>query len=240
MTPARQRTIGVGLAAAVISAWAALHVWSVFFLRLDGTGLMLAPWLVAALTWLSVGLFIVAHDAMHRSLAPDRPGLNRAIGTLCLVIYAGFWFDRLLPKHHQHHRAPGSEADPDFHPGAPTRFWPWYLRFFREYFGWRELAWVASLSAVYILALRAPLANVWLFWAAPALLSSLQLFAFGTWLPHRHEGEGAPGFADHHHARSNRMPRWLSLLTCFHFGGFHHEHHTHPHLPWWRLPEARA
>jgi beta-carotene ketolase (CrtW type) len=240
VTPARQRNIGVGLAAAVIAGWALLHVWSVFFLRFEGAALLLAPLVAAVLTWLSVGLFIVAHDAMHRSLAPDSPGLNRGVGTLCLVIYAGFWFDRLLPKHHAHHRAPGSDADPDFHADAPTRFWPWYLRFFREYFGWRELAWVATVSAVYILVLRAPLVNVWVFWAAPALLSSLQLFTFGTWLPHRHEVEGQPGFIDQHRARSNQMPRWLSLLTCFHFGGFHHEHHTHPHLPWWRLPEARS
>ena len=236
MTHARQSAVGLTLASAVIGGWAALHGWAVFFLRPEGAGWLVAPLLIAVLTWLSVGLFIVAHDAMHRSLAPDRPGLNRAVGTLCLLIYAGFAFGKLLPKHHEHHRSPGSADDPDFDAEHPGRFWPWYLRFFRTYFGWREFAWVAAVSAVYILVLRAPLLNVWLFWAAPALLSSLQLFAFGTWLPHRHGGD----FPDHHNARSNRMPRWLSLLTCFHFGGFHHEHHTHPHLPWWRLPEARA
>lgn len=236
MTQARQTMVGLALAGAVIGGWAAIHGWAVFVFDPTGWGWAVAPFLIAGLTWLSVGLFITAHDAMHRSLAPTWPGVNRAVGRLCLLIYAGFWFDRLLPKHHQHHRAPGGAEDPDFHPEHPTRFWPWYGRFFREYFGWREFAWVALVSAVYILVLGAPLANVWLFWAAPALLSSLQLFAFGTWLPHRH-GEA---FLDHHHARSNAMPRWLSLLTCFHFGGFHHEHHTHPHLPWWRLPGARS
>ena len=236
MTPARQRSIGLAIAAALIGAWTALHVWGVFFLPLEGWGRLAAAPVIGALTWLSVGLFITAHDAMHRSLAPDRPAANRMVGAACLLIYAGFGFGSLLPKHHQHHRAPGTAADPDFHPDHPTRFWPWYARFFREYFGWRELAWVSAVSSFYVLVLRAPLANVLLFWAAPALLSSLQLFAFGTWLPHR-RGEDFP---DHHQARSNRMPRWLSLLTCFHFGGYHHEHHTHPHLPWWRLPEARA
>ena len=32
----------------------------------------------------------------------------------------------------------------------------------------------------------------------------------------------------------------LSLLTCYHFGGYHHEHHLHPGVPWWRLPGTRA
>ena len=235
MTPARQTGIGLALSGAVMASWAGLHVYGVFFWEPTFAGLLLAPLLVLALTWLSVGLFITAHDAMHGTLAPGRPHLNRAVGAACLLIYAGFWFDALLPKHHAHHRQPGTADDPDFHPDRPTAFWPWYLRFFREYFGWRELAWVAGVSALYVMVLRAPLVNVWLFWAGPALLSSLQLFAFGTWLPHRHGDD----LVDHHRARSNDLPKWLSLLTCFHFGGYHHEHHTHPQLPWWRLPEAR-
>jgi beta-carotene ketolase (CrtW type) len=235
VTRARQTATGLAIAGGVLAAWVGLHVYGVFFWTPTSAGLILAPLIVLALTWLSVGLFITAHDAMHGTLAPGRPGVNRAAGAVCLLIYAGFWFDALLPKHHAHHRAPGTAADPDFHPDAPTSFWPWYLRFFREYFGWRELLWVSGVSAVYILLLRAPLLNVWLFWAGPALLSSLQLFTFGTWLPHR-DGED---LVDHHRARSNGLPQWLSLLTCFHFGGFHHEHHAHPSLPWWRLPEAR-
>ena len=31
-------------------------------------------------------------------------------------------------------------------------------------------------------------------------------------------------YPDAHRARSNDMPTWLSLITCFHFG-YHHEHH---------------
>ena len=73
---------------------------------------------------------------------------------------------------------------------------------------------------------------VLLFWGVPAILSSLQLFAFGTWLPHR---RGEQPFADRHRARSSGFGWFASLLTCFHFG-YHHEHHDMPHLPWWRLP----
>jgi beta-carotene ketolase (CrtW type) len=34
------------------------------------------------------------------------------------------------------------------------------------------------------------------------------------------------------------MPEIVSLLTCFHFAGFHREHHEQPHVPWWRLPRV--
>jgi beta-carotene/zeaxanthin 4-ketolase len=87
-----------------------------------------------------------------------------------------------------------------------------------------------------LLVLGAQLANVLLFWALPALLSALQLFTFGTYLPHR---PAPPGFADRHNARSNDYPWLVSLLTCFHFG-YHHEHHLSPGTPWWRLPTLRA
>ena len=72
-----------------------------------------------------------------------------------------------------------------------------------------------------------------LFWAAPAVLSAVQLFYFGTYLPHRRE---AQDFADQHRTRTNEFPAIISLLTCFHFG-YHHEHHSHPSAPWWRLPD---
>ena len=76
-----------------------------------------------------------------------------------------------------------------------------------------------------------------LYWAVPSILASIQLFVFGTWLPHRTD-DYAP-FADSHNARSPAMSDTLSLLTCYHFGGYHHEHHLHPSVPWWRLPSTR-
>ncbi len=94
---------------------------------------------------------------------------------------------------------------------------------------------LAVLTWTYILVLGAPVQNVLLFWALPAVLSSLQLFIFGTYLPHVPDD---PAFNDRHNARSNDYPAWLSLLTCFHFG-YHHEHHLYPGVPWWRLPKAR-
>ena len=234
MSTARQSWIGVGLALAIIAAWLALHVGGVFFYSFEAWGWAPAVALIAASCWLSVGLFIVAHDCMHGSLAPGRPGLNAWIGRAALFIYAGFSFDRLRAKHFEHHRQPGTEHDPDFSAAHPTRFWPWYANFFRQYFGWRELAILSVASAVYLM-LGAPYANLLLFWALPAILSSMQLFMFGTYLPHRH----APlPFGDDHRARSNDYGWLVSLLSCFHFG-YHHEHHLAPHQPWWRLPSER-
>jgi beta-carotene ketolase (CrtW type) len=232
---ARQTAIGLSLAAAIVLAWAALHVGSVFFLTLEGAGLAAAPLLVLALCWLNVGLFIVAHDAMHGSLAPGRPRMNLWTGRLALALYAGFSFDRLRAKHFEHHRSPGTADDPDFDADHPSAFWPWYLAFFRQYFGWRELAVLTALVGIYILLLGAPYPNLLLFWALPAILSSLQLFLFGTFLPHR---SGADPFSDRHRARSSDHGRLTSLLTCFHFG-YHHEHHRSPATPWWRLPAER-
>lgn len=234
LPPALQRVAGLTLAALIVGAWATLLALALFVVRLDGGNPLPALPLVAALTWLDVGLFIVAHDAMHGSLAPGRPRLNRALARLCLALYAGFALAPLARRHAQHHRHPGTADDPDFHP-APRRFWPWYLAFMRRALGWREVVAPVSIFLLLTLGLHAPLANVLLFWALPALLSSLQLFAFGTWLPHRLADDG---FADAHRARSSRWAPWATLLACFHFG-YHLEHHLRPDAPWWRLPAMR-
>ena len=95
---------------------------------------------------------------------------------------------------------------------------------------------MTAVLVAYLL-MGAHVANLILFWAVPAILSALQLFVFGTWLPHRHH-RTAESFPDHHNARTIPMPWIASLLTCFHFG-LHHEHHLSPTTPWWRLPEMR-
>ncbi|AEG91850.1 fatty acid desaturase [Ramlibacter tataouinensis] len=235
----RQAAVGLLLASLILSGWLALHLWGVFFFPLHGAWLWVAPLQVALQTWLSVGLFIVAHDAMHGSLAPGHARLNRAIGQLCVGAYAGFSYGRLHACHHRHHAAPGTPQDPDFHAERPQAFGPWFLRFFLSYFGWRELALLTLGVGAYLLA-GARLPNLLLFWALPALLSALQLFIVGTWLPHRHRAGQDPArdFVDPHRARTLDLPWLASLLACFHFG-LHHEHHRAPHVPWWRLPAER-
>lgn len=235
MSVARQTAVGLTLAALIVGGWLALHVWGVFLHKWTPAGIAAAPVLIALQSWLGAGMFIVAHDAMHGSLAPGRPRVNAVLGQLAVGLYAAFPYRKLHDAHHAHHRAPGSDKDPDFHPDQPRAFGAWYLRFFRTYFGWREFATVTVVLALYLFAFRVSPLNAALFWGLPAILSSLQLFTFGTWLPHRHTDQP---FADRHNARTLEFGWLASLLTSFHFG-YHREHHLSPGTPWWRLPRVR-
>lgn len=236
MSPKRQAIIGLLLSGLIAGSWLAINVATVFSLDIAAQPIWLLALLVVVQCWLSVGLFIIAHDAMHGTLVPFRPRINALLGQVALALYAGFRFAPLNHAHHAHHRHAGTAADPDFNDRPPHAFWPWYVAFMRHYFGWREALTISALVGVYVVAFGAAPANVVLFWAVPAIASSLQLFTFGTWLPHK--PDPATPFVDRHRTRTNAFPAWLSLLTCFHFG-YHHEHHEQPSLPWWRLPAAR-
>lgn len=233
VTAAQQTRIGLSLAVAVIAAWLVLHVVGVFFWTWSPSTALLAVPVVLLQTWLSTGLFIIAHDAMHGSLAPGRPKLNHALGTLCLALYAQLSFKALLPKHFEHHRYPGSEHDPDFDANNPRRALPWLMKFFFGYYSHGQILRLTLLVLIYTFVLGAPYLNLIVFWAVPALLAVGQLFYFGTYLPHRH---GDDAFADRHNARNAPFSPLVSLVTCFHFGGFHHQHHLSPGTPWWQLP----
>lgn len=234
--PTRQAIVGVTLASAVTSAWLALHVFAIHVFEVTWATLPLVPVMTLALCWLSVGLFIISHDAIHGSLAPGRPKLNHAFGWLVSTLYAGFDYDRLKRNHDRHHAAPGTESDPDFSVTHPREFVPWFKEFFLRHFGLRPLIFVNTVVAIYWLVLGAPMVNLVLFYGMPALGSAVQLFYFGTYRPHRHEGDT---FSDEHRTRSSGYGWLKSLLTCYHFG-YHHEHHLYPHEPWWRLPARRG
>lgn len=227
-----QGALGASLAMMIMSAWAFFHIYAVFFTH--GWGVMRVLLLVALLTWLNVGLFIVAHDAMHRSLVPQHPRINLWFGRIALALYAAFSFDRLKALHLDHHRFSGSHEDPDFNMNHPRNFWLWYGEFMRRYFGAKEFLILCVPVSVYLL-LGARVENILCFWAAPAALSSMQLFYFGTFLPHR---VGDEAFPDAHNARTTQFNWLFSFMTCFHFG-YHHEHHLSPYLPWWALPSER-
>lgn len=227
--------VGLLLAAAIVVSWLFLHIYGVFFFDFGTTSFLIAAAAITILCWLYVGLFIVAHDCMHGSLVPGQAEANRWIGQLCVGLYAGFSYDSLHRKHMLHHRHSGTADDPDFADRPPSSFAAWYREFMAEYLTPAELVVMAVQGTIYLAILRADMLNVAVFWVLPALLSSVQLFLFGTYLPHR---PGHAGFDDRHNARSNDYPAWLSLLTCFHFG-YHHEHHLRPGEPWWRLPVVR-
>lgn len=228
----QQMNLGPLYAGLIFAVWTLVHIYSVFFHSLAAPIWQTAG-LIAVQCWLYTGLFIVAHDTMHGSLTPGKERLNAIIGTSILFVYAGFNWRKMRAAHQDHHQFSGTEKDPDFNAGNPRAFWPWYIKFFLTYFGPRQVLILVGFTILYIL-LGAAYINTIVMWAIPAVLSSVQLFYFGTYLTHRH----AEAFPDEHNARTNDFGRITSLFTCFHFG-YHHEHHLFPHEPWWRLPQKK-
>jgi beta-carotene/zeaxanthin 4-ketolase len=231
----RQSAIGLLFAATLFATWIVVHFWAMFAFTMGWHNWPLVPLIFALQCWLSVGMFIVAHDAMHGSLAPGQPRLNSAIGAILLFFYAGFGWKKMRDAHFDHHRHVGSARDPDFNVDNPKDFWPWYAVFLKRYFGWQSMLFVWSVVLVYYFIADVPAQNIALLYGFPAIASSLQLFYFGTYQPHRHEE--AP-FPDHHGSRTNDYGTLTSLFSCFHFG-YHHEHHLSPATPWWGLPQRR-
>ncbi len=225
---------GVAISLLIISVWAIGTVLLMTRVSIDRLPLWCAIVAILWQTFLYTGLFINAHDAMHGAILPNHDRFNTAIGTFALLAYGLFSYKQLLKAHRQHHHHPASDLDPDFHNGKATGAIGWYLYFMRRYWSWsRFLAQVTTFHILHLLV-GIPEANLILFWIVPSLLSSLQLFYFGTYLPHR---EPQDGYADKFRAQSNYRPLWWSFLSCYHFG-YHHEHHRYPNLTWWQLPKA--
>ncbi len=233
-SPSSDATIGLTFAGLMFGVWIGVHIWAMFFFTIRLANWPLVAAAIALQCWLSVGMFIVAHDAMHGSLAPGRHRTNAAIGTITLFLYAGFGWRRMRDAHFAHHRHVGSADDPDFNAEDSRSFWPWYTLFLKRYFGLQSVAFISTIVIGYFFVLNVPLQNITLLYAVPAIASSLQLFYFGTYLPHRHDDSG---FYDKHNARTNDFGVIASLFSCFHFG-YHHEHHLAPGTPWWALPQA--
>jgi beta-carotene ketolase (CrtW type) len=226
--------VGVALAALIIGLWAiSLLVW--LRIEISTDNLWWIPAAVAVQTFLYTGLFITAHDAMHGTVCPASRRLNRLIGQLSVGLYALFSYKMLRRKHHAHHAHPVSADDPDFHHRRNDHFWPWYLRFLREYVRWPQILGMALVYNILLHLMGVAALNLNLFWVLPALLSTGQLFFFGTYLPHRGP---ASKFRDDHRAATSEYGALASFITCYHFG-YHWEHHHRPDTPWWRLPALR-
>ena len=228
--------IGLLAASVIIAVWGASLV---FLITRDNNQLhpLLIPIAILWQTFLYTGLFITAHDAMHGTVVPANRKMNNAIGTFVVFIYALFSYKNLLNKHWDHHKYPASQRDPDFNDGIHKNFFQWYVRFIRNYITWKQIVGMAIVFNVLLHLFHISILNLLLFWVTPSLLSTFQLFYFGTFLPHR---ETAEGYKDKYRARSVRLPAILSFLTCYHFGGFHWEHHAYPNVAWWNLPMTRT
>lgn len=236
----KQMMVGLGLVAGIVGIWLGIHIYAMFFYRIDGSNWFLVPLIFAAQCWLSVGMFIAAHDGMHGSLAPGKKWLNESIGAFLLAFYAGFGWKKMRNAHWDHHKYSGTARDPDFDAENPAHFGRWYITFLKRYFGWQSIIYVFTVVTIYWLVFDVPVVNIVLLYGFPAITSSFQLFYFGTFRPHRHEFVTLQEshFADRHNARSNDYGPLASLLSCFHFG-YHHEHHLSPQTPWWALPRLR-
>lgn len=219
-----QSNTGVLIAFLVISSW----MISLFFLltwQFSWTN-PLVYLMILVQMHLYTGLFITAHDAMHGTVSASG-GINFFIGQVCTALYASFSFSKLNKKHHEHHRHVHTENDPDFHEG---NFLSWYIKFLKEYISvWQILA----MALIYnVLKFWVDEPNLLLFWVLPSLLSTLQLFYFGTWLPHHGSHDNL------HQSRSQSKNHLKAFFSCYFFG-YHYEHHDAPWLPWWRLWQAK-
>jgi len=233
---ALQGAIGLALAACIAGSWLGIHAYAMYVFELTWANWQFARVMAAMQVWLSVGVFIVCHDAMHGSLVPGQPRANATIGAVLLFLYAGFAWTKIRDAHFNHHKLAGRAGDPDFDEEHPSDFLRWYWTFFKRYFGWQSLIYVHTVVAIYWFVFDIPFIQIFVLYGAPALLSSLQLFYFGTFRPH-YTCENKP-FADRHNTRSDAFGTLASLATCFHFG-YHLEHHRRPDVPWWALPGAR-
>jgi len=225
---------GIAIASTIIGLWT-INLVIGLSLDLSKASYPYIAAIVSLQAFLFTGLFITAHDAMHRSLIPQNSQLNDQIGALTCFLYLFFSYKKLLKNHWLHHRHPATTNDPDFHNGEHTHPVLWYSNFIKRYFGWEQ---VIGISIYYYGAqylLHIPVANLVWFWIVPSILSSLQLFYFGTFLPHR---ELPSGYGNSHRARSNNLSTLMSFLSCYHFG-YHEEHHEYPAIPWWQLPTVR-
>ncbi len=211
-----------------------------FCLQLDLLSLPLPVILLLILgrTFLHTGLFIVSHDAAHGTLYASNPRWNHRLGAVAIAIYALLPYAKFVQSHRLHHSIPGRVGDPDYHDGQNSHPVQWYLKFMTGYLDRHQslqvFVWFTVIFHLVRLGLGVNALNILCFWVLPILLSSMQLFFFGTYLPHR---EPKTGYTNRHHAQSSPFPEWLSFITCYHFG-YHWEHHEYPHTPWFALPSV--
>ncbi|MCX6139410.1 MAG: fatty acid desaturase [Candidatus Kapabacteria bacterium] len=217
--------MGLLLAITIIALWLLHLTWTLLFVPVSWT----SGWTyihIAVQGYLSTGLFITAHDAIHGTVVRGRRG-NDVIGSLAAFLFAGLWYPRLVVNHHKHHDHPADDMlDPDFH--VSNNLVVWFIAFMYRYTTIWQL--ITMGVAYNLLALRVEELRLWVWWIVPAFLGAFQLFLVGTYLPHRKpHTDNMP-----HHARSMPLNHVGAMLACYFFG-YHAEHHLFPGTPWWQL-----
>jgi beta-carotene/zeaxanthin 4-ketolase len=230
--------VGSLVASIIIIIWiGSLYLSSLIDIDNSLTSIFLVLPTILGRAFIQTGLFIVAHDAIHGSVIPGNRKLNNYFGQVALALYALLPYRKLSLNHWRHHRQPGQPGDPDFHDGVHSNLFAWYPKFMKEYLDFRQRIVLFFGMGIIFQALHlgfhVPTVNLALFWVLPIVLSSIQLFIFGTYFPHRASDTENP-----HCATSSNYSPILSFLTCYHFG-YHWEHHEYPFLAWYDLPSVR-
>jgi beta-carotene/zeaxanthin 4-ketolase len=232
-------SLGVVTSLAIITLWLT-SLLVLLWINISDLTVFSGVCLIFLRTFLQTGLFITAHDAMHGAISPGNRYTNNLIGKIAIALYAFLDYGTLLNSHVMHHRYPASKSDPDFHGGEDQGLLFWYFKFMKGYLAPRQVGMMLTrfiiLIALFKISLNVSTLNLITFWILPMVLSSFQLFYFGTFLPHR---QPVQGYQDHHRAQSTTYSVFWSFITCYHFG-YHWEHHEYPDLPWYKLPILRT
>lgn len=222
--------MGVIIALLIILLWGGHLIFSLLVVEINpGNPLLYLHILIQ--TFLYTGLFITAHDAMHGAVARNRK-LNNFLGNLSTTLYAFLSYKKLSRKHYLHHRFPATDQDPDFSP-VSNNFFVWWFNFMKNYITWWQMLLMAVVFNVFLIWFEET--RIIVFWVIPPILSTFQLFFFGTYLPHR-----KPFSEDMnpHNSRSLPENHFIAMFSCYYFG-YHWEHHQSPTTPWWKLYQVK-
>ena len=121
--------MGIAIGLFIISAWI-LHCFYILETVTCSFDSISMWFHIYVQTYLSVGLFITAHDAMHGTVSLHKKA-NNTIGWFACFLFAGMSFKRLIKNHMNHHRFPGTEYDPDF--DSSQWYIIWFFRFMIHY-----------------------------------------------------------------------------------------------------------
>lgn len=229
--------ISIVIAVTIFSCWL-LSLVQLFKLNIADLSSIEIILGVCLRSFLHTGIFIIIHEAIHGVIVSNNRRINDYIGYAACILYALLPYRTLAENHSLHHSSPATELDPDFYSADSNNFVLWYISFMQKYQSGKQF-WILFWGMTFVfwtfIYLKVPTANIFLFWVIPIVISSLQLFTFGIFLPHRNQ---ELNMSDRHRAKSINYPTILSFVACYHFG-YHWEHHQHPYLPWYKLPSVR-
>jgi len=222
--------VGIIISLIILSIWTGHLLYCIIFVKLE----LFNPFLYLHIifqSYLFTGLFITSHDAMHGTINSKRI-INNAIGKLSSFLFAGLSFSKLKNNHQLHHQNPCSGTDPDYSMKYENILY-WFILFIMRYVTVIQIIIIGIIFN--LLSLINGESPVWLFFVLPSLLSTFQLFFFGTYIPHRkpHTPDMLP-----FKARTLRKNHFVAMTTCYFFG-YHYEHHKQPQIPWWQLYKTK-